>query len=743
MPVRREQHRPAVELDPAKFYSLTAIIQSVDDIQRVRLQTLENLVRASSLDVEKRYKTLADVEARLSSEGRRATKRLKAFDDPRDQEHDLGGMFYTAAGQTFLHVLHTVMHVFQDAYSSTAATISSVRPGRLILSKKKHEALADSYEDLQHMMYEFQLNEPTIVRFINAVGALDFLRERIIGAARSIITELDGYQALLVNRHSVEGVEIHTNPVATDVALTIYENVDAHGEIAEGKDPKEVSAYTINKAVALADAVRALSLREIIKNPSVLISYIVDNLNALWTVTTEVQLALEDTISDTFNAIGAVRQSQPTRAELDFYITSIKDLDPQEVKHRSKDIILSREEKFNLQFKNETLRAVSSLLTIDAGNSNDLVSYILHRKAELRKFFQEENSFYVCKIGHGNPFTMEAPGALSVIPGPRPLANLTDIRGSGFDEVRDFFSQVEHSAKWHDLFVATSPSKSADKSNVLLVGPQGCGKTEVLRAVGGDKKSIGIFAQSSDFLTCWKGEAEKNPKRLFEEGVRLQRESRRHVHFLIDEIDAVLNNERGFGATNLTLEFQILMDGVVQYPHLSVWGTTNVPDRIPMPMIRRFNKVLIVGELDTNDRVHLLRTFIEGFMPTHNFADDIWVSQANRLEGATGDVMRKVVDHIWREKMTTFVRTKPEAAQKSIDWLNRSQKFQVAEFTAKDRNEFKGMLKEHVAVTPTDLSSSITLHLDNVAVQAEIRTAVETYRRSREFLMQIKQEIPA
>ena len=323
--------------------------------------------------------------------------------------------------------------------------------------------------------------------------------------------------------------------------------------------------------------------------------------------------------------------------------------------------MLSAEERFALNFKNETLKSVSARLRDNHSTPKDLIAYVLKRKAELRDYYRDENSFYVCRISAGNPFLGSAPGELEVIPGVRPVVDLGEIAGSGFDEVKAFIGQVETSSKWYDLFLATSPSRTADKSNVLLVGPMGCGKSEVLRAVGGDKKSIGIFASGSDFLTCWKGEAEKNPKRLFEAAHKLQRESKKHVHILIDEIDTILNGDRGhesFGNTNLTTEFQNLMDGVVHYPNLSIWGATNNPERIPMPMIRRFSKVVIVGELDQEQRSDLLKRFTS-FMPTNGITPEAWGALASRIEGATGDVVRKIVDHVWRTKMTSFVQGNP------------------------------------------------------------------------------------
>lgn len=293
-------------------------------------------------------------------------------------------------------------------------------------------------------------------------------------------------------------------------------------------------------------------------------------------------------------------------------------------------------------------------------------------------------------------------------------------------------------AKWFDVFLATSPSKKADKSNVLLVGPMGCGKTEVLRAVASDRRSVGIFAQASDFLTCWKGEAEKNPKRMFEGGLKIQKESKKQVFFLIDEIDTILNADQGqlsFGGINLSTEFQVLMDGIMTYPNLALWGATNNLERIPMPLIRRFSKVIIVGELAQEDRIALLKQFLAYLPCSPELNDEVFDGAAQALRGAVGDIIRKVVDHIWREKMSHFVSKHSDYAEMVLTLLNSDgQKFHPSKFPEEKRQKMFAIMSPYVQVTPEDLLRSIEKHITNIAIQNEIRTAVTVYENARQFL---------
>lgn len=179
------------------------------------------------------------------------------------------------------------------------------------------------------------------------------------------------------------------------------------------------------------------------------------------------------------------------------------------------------------------------------------------------------------------------------------------------------------------------------------------------------------------------------------------------------------------------------MDGVVQYPGLSIWGSTNNPERIPMPMIRRFPKVFIVGELSEEDRVELLRYYVE-FLPTTGFSEKDWQKAAKKLDGATGDVIRKVADHLWREMITSFVESHPEEAKNIVTYLreeiSEGRPFDIDSFDDKQRFNFKNKLGNYFNINPDSLNQEIDLHLQNLAIRSEIDNAVATYKRVKEFI---------
>lgn len=637
---------------------------------------------------------------------------------------------------SILEVCANVSSLLHSCYSALLNIHKDLRPAKLLLGPKTFETVPESFEDFQRMMMEFNLNEPAVSRFARGLVDLFSFRANLVESVDRLVKICEDYYRVLLHRHSVEGVGIFHSPIATDIAIAIVDNIDRHGEIEEGKSLDEVSRFTRDKALILAEEVQGGILSLLLEEGRNAYKGLSEALNSLWSLSKEAESFFEEASFLVLSYDSGVLEKTPDYGQVEKALRHLESIDPSSIEAKDKTGLLTKEEQFSLQFRNETLQKVVEAILAKT-SPEELVNLVMQRKQKLHDFFQRENSFYVCRIGQGNPFAGISPGALEVIPGSRPTVNLAEIFGSGYDEVRAHAKSIEHASKWHDLFVATSPSRSADKSNVLLVGPQGCGKSEVLRGIAGDRESIGVFAVGSDFNTCWSGEAQKNPKRLFEAAVGLQKQSRKHIHILIDEIDSVLNDDRAIGSYNLRLEFQILMDGVVQYPNLTMWGATNHLERIPMPMIRRFSKVLIVGELDPQARVNTLKHFLN-FLPLEGFNERVLDEQAQKLEGATGDVIRKVVDAVWRDKISTFVDLNPLEAEKMVKLLNEEGKFAVSSFSQEKRDAFKKVLASYVQVRPQDIQHSIDQALVNVGIHNEIETAVLTYQRAREFMSQLQ-----
>ncbi|TAN62006.1 ATP-dependent zinc metalloprotease FtsH [bacterium] len=150
---------------------------------------------------------------------------------------------------------------------------------------------------------------------------------------------------------------------------------------------------------------------------------------------------------------------------------------------------------------------------------------------------------------------------------------------------------------------------------VLLVGPPGCGKTLVAKAVAGEAGVPFFSISGSDFVEMFVGVGASRVRDLFEQGRKAAKISGKGAIIFIDEIDAVGrlrfagigggHDEREQTLNQLLVE----MDGFDTTEGLILVAATNRPDTLDPALLRpgRFDRHIVIHLPDIAGREAILK----------------------------------------------------------------------------------------------------------------------------------------
>ena len=182
---------------------------------------------------------------------------------------------------------------------------------------------------------------------------------------------------------------------------------------------------------------------------------------------------------------------------------------------------------------------------------------------------------------------------------------------AGMEEVKEELEEIVEFLKEPERFRKLG---AKIPRGVLLIGPPGCGKTLLARAVAGEAGVAFFYMSGSDFVEMFVGVGASRVRDLF-------REAKQHLPAIIfiDEMDAV-GRLRGAGLggghdeREQTLNALLVeMDGFDPNADIIILSATNRPDILDPALLRpgRFDRQVVVPNPDVREREAILELYVK------------------------------------------------------------------------------------------------------------------------------------
>jgi len=194
--------------------------------------------------------------------------------------------------------------------------------------------------------------------------------------------------------------------------------------------------------------------------------------------------------------------------------------------------------------------------------------------------------------------------------GDKPTITFDDVAGA--EEAKQELAEVVEFLREPEKFISLG---ARIPKGVLMVGPPGCGKTLMAKAVSGEAGVPFFSISGSEFVEMFVGVGASRVRDLFDQAKRNS-----PCIVFVDEIDAV-GRHRGAGLggshdeREQTLN-QILveMDGFDTDTNVIVIAATNRPDILDPALLRpgRFDRRVVLDRPDWNGRQKILEVHIRG-----------------------------------------------------------------------------------------------------------------------------------
>jgi len=711
----------------------------------------------------------------------------KTFKDPEFTESELEGSGLSMSLFTLLHEnLARNLSVITNGYLSAASEYELHVQGRLDnldrerqrYSHRDEEATAvekarELLERTTKLFFDTKVQFPAIVEGFQKtlVGYSKYLQDRFQKPEdekkqKTMGEMLRMHEEMKRPRGAYVKVKlVGENPILTDILLELTDQIPAYKKLRSGKkEVNHLSPYALEQSARKLAALSDGKLLEYIREPKMFfetMGTVLDKFNevaqrleryhkrilsmehvaVIGGAPDEVRKALEANGKRTARDIQAVKLM-----DLDTIVQNQDDLAPNNKKET--DYFRLRDKLFGVLY--EGLQGLAK--TSDPYDRVDEAKEIVLKAAELknemsgimtseklrrlRRNRNEDNEYYEGRQGEIGMFSFERM--------PTPEVKIDDVIGKSFDRAKKHLQEIVETGTIPRVMRLSAPGGKV-RSNLLLIGPYGCGKTELARAVCADPRVIGASVSVASTLTAYLHESVNNVKRVYDAAMELRREGRdqKPVVLVLDEFDgwfAGNGRESNYTETDMqqieTVLLQVL-DGMGDYNGVITMAMTNNPRAIPPGILRRFRYVDVVGQLNHDERKQMLKMYLEKSLPTTPDVSDNYEEWANRLKDAPGDVVRKVVDEIHFEMLPKFRRERTAESDRVEKVLLRRE---IREGTLSDRDigYVREVLQKHnYVVTASQVTKAMDSLLQQPPIQLQINAARELYDDAHELLTEI------
>ncbi|MDG6989507.1 MAG: ATP-binding protein [Nitrososphaerota archaeon] len=555
-----------------------------------------------------------------------------------------------------------------------------------------------------------------------------------------------------------EANRVVQNPILTNVLKVVYNDLPGLEEIEDGANLRQITPYSIHKAERLLKALTSKEVYSYLMKPGTISSTIKTRLTELF----ESYLELVETMTTFMMSLRNLDMGRREQKDVESFakykissavrdfkesLESFDGVDFGSIRAKAK---VKTKTKGKIHAQMAKYVKISGMLgtiatTPDMAKKYVIQIYGMHkrdRENALRrpdeKDEDEEPTFYEAQ--------QSAWGAIELVPSKKPAIKFEDIIGESYKETKEHIAILREYTKYPRLYLATSPSRTL-KSNLLLVGPPGSGKTEVFRAMASDPRSVVVAVSGANVLSMWFGQAEQNVVRLAKAAQKLHDKTGKIVYVAIDEIDSVLQdpsdgNNLGDVVRRIKNTFQEIMDGVRYYRGVVWCGATNHPELLDPAVMRRFSFVDAPGNLTMQDRATILKYYTALGLPlAKDITDKDFEGYAKLMDGAVGDTVRKVSDGVHEKILSEFIKTHPKEAKELENWLKKKD-FNVWELTKRDRKHVKGVIAKKMVVTKEVLESTLKDKVKAPNIVREIEVAKKTFDAYKNAMAGYGKSIP-